>query len=156
MKRRSVGFINVDDSKNLEAFQSHTQENIKDKKKMKRLLTDDFSHFEKRNFKIQKELNLNEFRPITLNEMAKQTKLQFIESNSNSLIRRQDQQTVPLYKKQRDDQITQQQQFKSQIKKQIYKEDDVNQNVCIILIEAFIVIFIILIVTHLFLQKYLQ
>ncbi|CAD8185736.1 unnamed protein product [Paramecium octaurelia] len=157
MKRGSFGFIHADNSQNQEVNGGHTQETVRNSNKFKRFWTDDFSHFQKRQVKIETESNQTEYKSQALKEMAQQKKLKFLETPPNSIVNRlEQQQTVPFYIKQREDQIKQAKQFKSHVKDQIYKDDDVNKKVCIFLIEAFSAIFIILITAHLFLHKYFQ
>ncbi|CAD8119284.1 unnamed protein product [Paramecium sonneborni] len=156
MQQRSFGYIDIDNSDKNEAWIGSNKENTRNNKKIKRLMTTDFSNFEKMNFKQIKEENPEEFRPQTLKEMVIQAKLRFIETTPNSIIRRQEQQTIPFYIKQRDDQVKKVKSFKSPNKEQNAKEEDYHQKVCIFLIGAFLVIFLILIATELFIRKYLQ
>ncbi|CAD8182794.1 unnamed protein product [Paramecium pentaurelia] len=156
MQQRSFGYINIDNSNNNESILGPIQENNRSSKKLKRLLTDDFSHFQNVNIRKIEQANPDEFRPQTLKEMVNQAKIRFIETTPNSIIRRQEKQTVPFYIKQRDDQLKKVKSFQSSIRQQNNKQDDSNQKVCIYLIEAFFVILLVLFATELLLRKYLQ
>ncbi|CAK63045.1 unnamed protein product (macronuclear) [Paramecium tetraurelia] len=157
MKRGSFGHINTNNSQNNQAFEAQTQETQKGSSKFKKFMTDDFSHFQKRKIIIETESNQSDFKSQVLKEMGQQKNLKSLETPPNSIINRlEQQQCVPFYIKQREDQLKQVKQYKSHVQHQIYQDDDVNKKVCIFLIEAFSVIFIILITAHLFLNKYLQ
>ncbi|CAD8120444.1 unnamed protein product [Paramecium sonneborni] len=156
MQQNSFGYFNIDNSSNKDSWVSQTQYNNKSNKQIKRFMTDDFSHFEKVNFKQIQKQNSHEFQPQTIKEVINKAKLRFVQTSPNSITRRQEKQTVPFYIKERDDQVKKVKSFKSPIKEKQEKDEDYNQKVYIFLIEAFLIIFLILFATELFLRKYLQ